>query len=33
MAPFDGYTLGWGWSWLRYCSPVNFAWQVRNSEK
>lgn len=29
MALFNLYSLGWGWSWLRYLSPFNFAWQVR----
>jgi hypothetical protein len=31
MALFNLYSLGWGWSWLRYLSPFNFAWQVRQS--
>eukprot|EP00882_Tetradesmus_deserticola_P008255 GHRQ01008705.1.p1 GENE.GHRQ01008705.1~~GHRQ01008705.1.p1 ORF type:complete len:649 (+),score=233.14 GHRQ01008705.1:624-2570(+) len=27
MAQFDQYSLGWGWSWLRFVSPCSFAWQ------
>jgi hypothetical protein len=29
MAMFNLYTLGWGFSWLRFFSPFNYAWQVR----
>lgn len=28
MSVFDTYTLGWGFSWLRFFSPCNFAWQA-----
>eukprot|EP00775_Hariotina_reticulata_P011714 gene11714-11859_t len=28
MALFQGYSLGWGFSWLRFTSPFNFAWQA-----
>lgn len=28
MALFNLYSLGWGFSWLRYFSPFNYAWQV-----
>lgn len=28
MASFDEYTLGWGFSWLRFVSPCSFAWQA-----
>ena len=24
---FEAYTLGWGMSWLRFFSPINWAWQ------
>jgi hypothetical protein len=27
MSLFDSYSLGWGWSWLRFLSPCSFAWQ------
>lgn len=27
MSLFDQYSLGWGWSWLRFVSPCSFAWQ------
>ncbi|KAF6258116.1 hypothetical protein COO60DRAFT_1520342 [Scenedesmus sp. NREL 46B-D3] len=27
MSLFDQYSLGWGWSWLRFLSPNSFAWQ------
>lgn len=29
MAMFNLYSLGWGFSWLRFFSPFNYAWQVR----
>lgn len=28
MAMFNLYSLGWGFSWLRFFSPFNYAWQV-----
>jgi len=31
MALFNLYSLGWGFSWLRFFSPYNYAWQVRDA--
>lgn len=28
MAMFNLYSLGWGFSWLRFFSPFNYAWQA-----
>jgi len=28
MALFNLYSLGWGFSWLRFFSPYNYAWQA-----
>lgn len=28
MCLFDQYSLGWGFSWLRFFSPCSFAWQA-----
>eukprot|EP00878_Enallax_costatus_P012559 GHUV01013117.1.p1 GENE.GHUV01013117.1~~GHUV01013117.1.p1 ORF type:complete len:585 (+),score=193.17 GHUV01013117.1:274-2028(+) len=28
MALFESYSLGWGFSWLRFFSPCNYAWQA-----
>ncbi|KAF8072475.1 abcG12 [Scenedesmus sp. PABB004] len=28
MARYETYSLGWGFSWLRFASPCSFAWQA-----